>query len=271
MSALSVALAAEDDAGLEARLEALGAGGAEALDGPGLALARALVARGEALGGAPRDHLRARAAARVAQIERALASGREAARQAIAALVEVLGEAPPALHDALARGDLDGVRRAVRRRLRDLARERRRVAVPWAARLHGEARSRGAALPEEVSRDLDALAAAPDVAHGAHASAAALGSTVSSALFRASAESVRAAMAVARAADNVPADAGPYNAQVLAARALSIMAELAPAYLQVVVTAVDDLAALEARLAVEPVKGKSKPPPKKPAKKRAAR
>jgi hypothetical protein len=100
-----------------------------------------------------------------------------------------------------------------------------------------------------------------------HGRAVALGAAVSSALLSASAESVRATIAVARAADNLPEAAGPYNGQVLAARALAAMAELSPAYVRAVVAAADDLAALDARLAPEAQKPKARAPAKR---KRAA-
>lgn len=258
------AVDASVDATLEARVAALREGGAEVLGGPAFGLVSALLSRAEALGGAARAHLRARAATRVTLLERELAEGRAGAERALEALREAQGSIPAELVELLSRGAVDEVRRAVRRQLADARRQRRRVELPWAARLHGEARARGAALPVEVSRDLDRLARDRAVAHGAHASAVAVGSLVSSALLSASAESVRATMAVARAADNVPADAGPYNGQVLVARALSILAELAPAYVRALVAGVDDLAALEARLVVEPAK--SKPPPKRAAK-----
>lgn len=81
----------------------------------------------------------------------------------------------------------------------------------------------------------------------------------SRALFRDSAERARAALAVARAADNLPEAAGPYNAQVLAARALEAMNALSPEYLRTFIAALDDLAAVQALTAEpEPRKGKAK-------------
>ena len=158
------------------------------------------------------------------------------------------------------------MRREIRRTLRDRARERQRVQIPWMARLRGEALTRGAPLSADMTRDLSAVEDADGtVERGAHGRAVALGDALSHALLRESAESARATLAVARATDNLPEAAGPYNGQVLVARTLAAMAELAPAYVRAVVAAADDLAALEALLAPEAPKAKAKA---KPAKRR---
>jgi hypothetical protein len=95
----------------------------------------------------------------------------------------------------------------------------------------------------------------------------ALGDALSRALLRQSAESARATLAVARATDNLPEAAGPYNGQVLVARTLAELAELAPAYVRALVAAADDLAAMEALLTPEAQKPKRSP---RPAKRRRA-
>lgn len=239
---------------------ALREAGAEVFDPPGFAFVTALLARAEALPGAARDRVRDRARQRIALLDAALRAARADVERAIGALVEEGGEVPAAVGAALARGEIDWARREIRRARRALIERRREIALPWVARLRGEAEARGASLPDEIARDLDRLAARGGaVDRDDHGRAVAVGTAVSTALLAASAESVRAAIAVARAADNLPAAAGPYNGQVLAARALAAMADLAPDYVRAVVAAADDLADAEARIAPVASKPKARP------------
>ena len=240
---------------------ALREAGGEALDPLGFRLVESLVARAEVLGGGARDRLLTRARVRLDALDGALRAARAAAEQQLHALTDEDAQGAPELREALARGEIARVRRAVRRAVRERTRERGRVQVPWLTRLRSAAASRGAHLSDEVTRDLEGAGAADgSVDRGAHTRAVAAGDALSHALFRESAESARALLAVARAADDVPDDAGPYNGQALAARALAVMAQLAPAYVRAVIAMADDLAALEAVLAPEaqPARGKAK-------------
>ncbi len=63
---------------------------------------------------------------------------------------------------------------------------------------------------------------------------------------------MRATVAIARSADNLPESAGRYNSQALAIRALAEMAELSPEYVRVLVAAIDDLAAVANLLGTSP-------------------
>jgi hypothetical protein len=244
---------------LAERVAALRAAGGEVFDPLGFGLVESLVARAEALGGGARERLLARARARVDAIDATLRAARGAAEQALHVLAADDGPIVPALAAALARGEVARVERETRRAIRDRARARREVQVPWLARLRGEALSRGTRLPAEIARTLDGLGTTDGAApRGAHGGAVAAGAALSHALFREAAESARATLAVARAVDGMPDDAGPYNGQVLAARALARMAELSPQYVRVIVAAADDLAALEAMLAVEAETGKGR-------------
>jgi len=243
----------------EARMASLREAGAEAFDPAGYGFVAALLARAEALPGGAREKIRERARQRIELLEGALGVARAEAQREMCALREAGADVPPDLVEALARGEIPRVRRELRRARRELARDRADVAVPWVARLRGEAEARGAQLPDDVARALDHLAARGGVVErAAHTGAVALRSAVSSALLSASAESVRATIAVARATDNLPDAAGPYNGQVLAARALSAMAELSPAYVRAVVAAADDLAAVSLRLAPEAQRPKAR-------------
>jgi Protein of unknown function (DUF2894) len=238
---------------------ALRAAGGEVFDPLGFRLIESLVARGEILGGGARGRLLDRARVRIDALDTALREARVTAEQELRALATDGASIAPVLREALARGEVARVRREIRCALRDRTKERERVQVPWLTRLRGAAVSRGARLPDGVARDLAGVGDEDgSVDRGAHARVVAVGDALSAALFRESAESTRAMLAVARAADEVPDDAGPYNGQVLAARALAVMAELAPTYVRVVVAMADDLAALEALLApeVEAARGK---------------
>ncbi|KYG09289.1 hypothetical protein BE21_18715, partial [Sorangium cellulosum] len=151
------------------------------------------------------------------------------------------------------------------RRLRALAAERQTTAVPSLARLRGEIAARDVRLPEPLARDLAELPCDGDVVERrVKRQAQALSNALSTALFHESLVSARATLAVARAADNVPEDAGPYNAQVLAARALCAAERLSAHYLRALVASLQDLGALSAALEPQPAK------PTKPARKKAA-
>lgn len=240
---------------------ALRAAGGEVFDPLGFRFIESLVARGEILGGGARDRLFDRARLRIDALGAALREARVTAEQELRALAADGASIAPVLREALARGEVARVRRDLRRALQGRAKERQRVQVPWLTRLRGAAVSRGARLPDAVTRDLEGVGAEDgSVDRGAHTRVVAVGDALSDALFRESAESMRAMLAVARAADDVPDDAGPYNGQVLAARALAVMAELSPTYVRAVVAMADDLAALEALLApeAEAARGKKK-------------
>jgi hypothetical protein len=235
-----------------ARLDALRAGGGAEFDALGQAFVRTLVARAEAEAEGVQTLLAGRIEARIA----ALVASFHAERAVAEGELEKLGGAGFAATDelraALSQGDFTAVRRGVRRLLGELKEAQRPARVPWIARLRGEARAREVALPDDVIRGLDAL----HVEDGAverteRRRAQALGNAMSSALFRESAQGARAELAVARAADNLPEGAGPYNGQVLAAKALSAMAALSPGYVRALIAGLDDLAAIEALLVPE--------------------
>lgn len=254
------------------RLGGLRAGGGAELDPLGQALIVTLLARAEAEAEAVQTLLAARIEARLDSLEAALRAGRTLAAKELEALADAGIEAPRDLCEALARGEFGGVKRGVRRLLGARKEAQRTARVPWIARLRGEARAREVALPDDVTRDLDALRVEDGaVERGEMRRAQALGNAMSSALFRDSAESARAELAVARAADNLPEGAGPYNGQVLAAKALSAMAALSPGYVRALIAGLDDLAAVEVLLAPEERKTERKTlkpaKPKRPKKK----
>ncbi|AUX37405.1 hypothetical protein SOCE836_096280 [Sorangium cellulosum] len=248
-----------------ARLAALRASGAHRFDPASYRFIEALLERARALDGGARARLDARASARLTALEAAFHRARADAEAQLRALADAGIPDDGALAAALSLGDLPAVARAARRRLRALAAERQTTAVPSLARLRGEAAARDVRLPAPLARDLAELPCDGDVVERrVKRQAQALSNALSTALFHESLVSARATLAVARAADNVPEDAGPYNAQVLAARALCAAERLSAHYLRALVASLQDLGALSAALEPQPAK------PAKPARKKAA-
>ena len=201
-----------------------------------------------------------RAEGRLDAFEAAFRGARASAVDGLAALRAAGAEPDSALREALAGGDFEAVERGVRRRLEAVARAKRPPRVTWAARLRGrEAPSQPppesgeAPLPaQDTSRSAAEAAGDPGPEATSPLEAGDIDPARSLASFRDSAEHARAALAVARATDNLPEEAGPYNTQLLAARVLHALAELSPEYLRTFVAAIDDLAALDAITAVPP-------------------
>ncbi|WP_437831626.1 DUF2894 domain-containing protein [Sorangium sp. So ce1153] len=238
------------------------AAGAHRFDPASHRFVEALLERARVLDGAAAAHLAARAAARLTALESAFRRARADAEAQLRALADAGVPDDGELAQALALGELPAVVRGARRRLRALAAERQKTAVPALARLRGEAAARDVRLPEPLARGLAALPCDGDVVERrVKRQAQALSNALSTALFHESLVSARATLAVARAADNVPEDAGPYNAQVLASRALCAAERLSEHYLRALVASLQDLGALAAAL---------EPQPEKPTRKKSA-
>jgi len=231
--------------------------GAAQFDSIGLEFIESLLSRAEKENGGARERLLARAAARVDLFEAAFHQARVSASRAIAQLAEASGEAPAELEEALARGDAKAAQRGAERKLAAFAMGARPVRLPHLARLARAALDRDLVPIADMARELASLAGEDGaLPRRSKRRALLLGSALSRALFRESLERARAPLAVARARDNVPEAAGPYNPQALAARALGALDELSPAYAQALVAALDDLASLAAALEPAPRKVK---------------
>lgn len=248
--------------GLEDRLERLRAAGASTFDPPGYGFVASLLERGAALGGGAETRLRGRAEARLEALEASFDGARRDAAQRIEALAGA-GAVGEELRQAFEAGDYAGVRWLVRRIEHEQVDDSRRRAsgLAWLGRIASRARGHGARLPEDLRQLVEhvasrpAMVGAPESAPGtilvekdapSPRTARMLANALSRAMFRETAEAARATLAMARTTDNLPDDAGPYNGQVLAARALHEMARIAPGYLQAYIAGLDDLAALEA-------------------------
>jgi hypothetical protein len=224
---------APDEGGLSPadRLRSLCERGAEAFDPEGYRLAARLVDA----------QLEARALLRIEKLEQEL----EQTKLRIEEQLGLLRERGVELGDAVAQAQQSGDLRTTLRLLLRLAAgrvEEPRSSSRWAAMLAARAQKRAVRLPEELAFRVDRLTQAPEAPVP---QASELAHALSHAMFVDSIASSRATLAIARASDNVPEDSGPYNPQVIAARALAELAELSPSYAQAFVSGLDDLASLE--------------------------
>ena len=224
---------APDEGGLSLadRLHALADRGAESFDPEGYRLAARLIDA----------QIDARALLRIEKLEQEL----EQTKQRLAEQLELLRERGIELSEPALQAQQSGDLRKTLRLLQRL--EAGRVEEPqsssrWAAMLAARAQKRAVRLPEELAFRVDRLTQAPEAPVP---QASELAHALSHVMFVDSIASSRATLAIARASDNVPEDSGPYNPQVIAARALAELAELSPSYAQAFVSGLDDLASLE--------------------------
>lgn len=208
------------------RIEALRAAGAVRFDGPALRFIEALITRAQGLDGAVAGRLHARAAARLATFETSMQAAQSQATEALEALDAADADPDGTLRAAFDAGDFKRV-------LREAPAAHRRAAArdPHARldRLTARAESEGVRVPPTPQAD-----------------PARAGDHVAQALFRHTADHVHGTVTVARAADRVPADFGPYNADALAARTLATIEALSPDYLRAALARLEDLSALTA-------------------------
>lgn len=221
----------------EERLESLKADGAATYDPPGLRFIEALLIRAQALDGEAAARLRARATARIDALRDRL----EADRSTAEALVDTLraaGADPEAEYEkAFESGDFRRILRESERALGRAKAEAGPTDRGRLSRLCGQARRQGLGLPPEVEAAL--VSEAPDAARQA-------ADQLAQALFRHISRDARGAVAVARAADRLPAAVGPYNPAALAGQVLAAAEALSPAWLRSVLSSLEDLGTLQA-------------------------
>ncbi len=224
-------------AALHARLEALRAAGGPAYDGPGFRFVEGLLQRADDLDGAAADHLYARAESRLQRFKADFEAARAEAAATLRTLQAAGADADGTFAGAFAAADYKAISLGARRALRQAQAKGPAAARERARRLARQARSRGVQL--DLFVDDGTLEGASE------AEARALGDQLAHALFKDAASHARSALVVARAADNLPDDVGPYNPQALTARALSLMESISPAYLRALLGGLDDLGALK--------------------------
>lgn len=225
------------------RLEELRRMGALGFDRPGFRFIETLLQRSTELDGAAGERLEMRARQRLSALESALRSARAEAEAALAT-ARAAGCATTELGALYAKGDFREVVQGARRAL--LALDRLEGGgVDRLRRLHRRAMAQGLTLPAATVADIERL-----VRDGAtldadtEVLARAIGDELARALFRDAAAQARAVLVVARAADRVPDDVGPYNPQALSAQTLSLIESLAPGYLRTCLAGLEDLASL---------------------------
>lgn len=208
---------------VRARVAELVREGARAFDAPAVTLIENLLARADALGGAAGGLLRGRAMAYASRLEERL---RTAKRRASALSTRFLD--PRAHGDDAETNPTDTIRRAYAAAVLPPRPRRNETRVrTLLAELAQRSPSRVGGVDDEQARaSFDSL-------------------RLASALYRESLAEVAASVAVARAEDDVPKIAGPYNALAIAARALRRMHTLSPLYLRAQLARLETLAALE--------------------------
>jgi hypothetical protein len=217
---------------LEHELERLEGRGARAYDAAACECVRALIDHAEQLGGEVGQRLHMRAAAHLEALQARFERDRLRIAAALEQAERTHGELP-ALRRRLEAGELITVARALRRR-RVTAQPERRV---------------GAAAPRAaLERTRDALATRRRRQLAYEDSVAQL----------------VASLALARANDGVPPDAGPYNPLRIASQVLDRMREISPFYLTVQLNRLEELASLLSLPELPPAPAKVLP--KRPSK-----
>lgn len=246
-----------DPAAIGARLRHLRTLGAEGFDGPGLRFVEGLLSRAEALDGAARARLHARAVDRLGNLETRLEAARTEASTALHAARAAGADADGALAADFEAGEFSRLVREAQSRLSRARREDPGADRARALRLLREARERGLPLPEALAPEVAALEAEStpppaSVAASEDPDWRRTGDALSQALYREAAAEAHGAVAVARAADGVPEVHGPYNPEALAAQTLATLAALSPAYLRHVLRDLEDLGSLRRLPAPKP-------------------
>jgi hypothetical protein len=226
---------AEALAAIEGELERLEGRGAHAYDAASCDCVRALVEHAEQLGGEVAQRLHARAAAHLEALRARFERDRARVAEALEQAERVQGELP-GLRRRLEGGELIAVARALRRRRAATAPERR----PHAAAPRTVLDRSREALATRRKRQL---------------------------VYEDSVAQLVASLALARATDGVPADAGPYNPLRIASQVLDRMREISPFYLTVQLNRLEELASLLSLPELPPPPGKVLPKrPSRPGK-----
>lgn len=219
---------------LDARLAALRARGAAVYDAPGLRFVEALLARAHDLDGEAASRLRARAAGRLEALARQLDQDRSTAHALLETLRAAGADPETEYEKAFESGDF---RRLIREAELALSRARSEAHPDRArlTRLCSQARLQGLGLPSEVEQAL--VADETDAARKA-------ADLLAQALFRHIVRDARGTVAIARAADRLPAVVGPYNPAALAGEVLAAAEALSPAWMRSFLSRLEDLGSL---------------------------
>lgn len=242
---------------LHTRLEQLRARGGETFDAVGVGHVDRLQRRAEALPERARERLLGRALTYLTQLEGRYEQAGQRARDDLERLERLGLDGGGRISAAYASSDFAGVRRAARRRPWTGPRVRDEVRDRWEQHVGEEVERRGISSPGTLDApDLSA----PDPVYTLE---------LSMALYRDAAAGAQASMAIARAVDALPAEAGRYHATTVATRALQAM-QAAPHYLKAQLARIE-VADLIEQYAAAPAKPAKPVKPAKRTKRRGAR
>ncbi len=221
-----------------ARLEDLRAAGGDAYDGPGFRFIEGLMRRATDLGGVAEERLQARADQRLDAFEAEFDAARTEAESAMEAIDAAQADPGGGARDAFDQGDYRAVRRHAGRALRMARDDGRQAAGRRLDRLARQVRARGIAMPAGLRSQLET----PPL----HArETRTLGDELARMLFRDAAEQARGSLVVARAADGLPEEFGPYNPAALSVQALGLLEAVSPGYLRAFLGGLEELSALK--------------------------
>ncbi len=247
---------ADADAEIEDLLTALEASGARAFDPIAFQFGLTLARRGDDATGVARGRLRARAKVRLQALEARFADARHAATIALDALAEVDPGAARALYAELRDGKVTEIAKRAKALTKAQAGAARGQALTRLMRVDQEARRRCPSVPpalEERKRAVYDQGETID-AGAVHAVA----NWYSLLLFRETTAQTRLVDTLADFDREIADEAGPYNPQAIAARTVTQLAEMSPAYIRVVLDQVADLAQAKRLLALDERPAKKK-------------
>lgn len=202
-------------ASVEAALDAMEARGARSYDAPACDCVRALLSRADELGGGVAQRLCERAASHLDSLRTRFERDQQRITAALERSEATLGE-QPTLRKQLSRGEMLPVARRLRR-LSAFPLALRRESGIEPQRLTPGLRNADSTLSERRRRSLS---------------------------YEDSVAQLVAALALARATDVVPADAGPYNPLRIASELLDRMRDVSPFYLAVQLNRLEELGSL---------------------------
>lgn len=248
-------------ADLAARIGTLRDGGLPGLDAVGVAHVERLLERAAGLSGSARERLIARAVAYLETLEVRKDVARRRAEGEVERLERLELDPHGRARAALERGDLLSIRRMARRLPQTEVRLRDKVRKQWEVALDAEVEKRGLSSPGLID--------APSP--GDLERAATLDKAV--ALYRDAMAAAAAELAIARAVQTLPVEAGRYHAGSVATRALQAMQDAQP-YLRAQLARLETLSLLkeygEAALRAETPQQEAAKKPKARAGKRKA-
>lgn len=244
------------DAEIEELLSSLEASGARAFDPIAFQFGLTLARRGDDATDVARGRLRARARVRLKALEARFADARHAATIALDALAEVDPGAARALYAELRDGKVVEIAKRAKALTKAQAGAARGQALTRLMRVDEEARRRCPSVPPALEERKRAIYSQGETIDAGVVHAVA--NWYSLLLFRETTAQTRLVDTLADFDREIADEAGPYNPQAIAARTVTQLAEMSPAYIRVVLDQVADLAEAKRQLALDERPAKKK-------------